>query len=97
MTETQEVATGDIVRDRINSGPMTPVMMMVVFFGFLLNVVDGFDVVAMSAAAPSLSSDWGVSRAELGPIFSAALFGMAIGAALLAPMADTRLPHLPRL
>ena len=76
------------IRDRIDSGSVTPMMLVIVFIGFMLNLVDGFDVVAMSAAAPSLQEDWGVSKTELGPIFSFALIGMAIGAALIAPLAD---------
>ena len=76
------------IRERIDSGSIAPMMLVIVFFAFMLNLVDGFDVVAMSAAAPSLLNDWGVSRSELGPIFSSALIGMAIGAALIAPLAD---------
>ena len=76
------------LRERIDSGPINATMIYVVFVGFMLNVVDGFDVVAMSAAAPSLIDEWDVTRAQLGPIFSAALVGMAAGAALLAPLAD---------
>lgn len=76
------------IRDRIDSGPVAPMMLVIVFLGFMLNLVDGVDVVAMSVAAPSLINDWGVSRTELGPIFSFALIGMAIGAALIAPLAD---------
>lgn len=78
----------NIVRERIDNGPVTPTMILIVFLAFLLNLVDGFDVVAMSASAPSLINEWGVTRAQLGPIFSSALFGMAIGAAVLGPFAD---------
>ena len=80
--------TATIIRERIDNGPVNLTMVLVVLLGFMLNLVDGFDVVAMSAAAPSLIEEWGVSRAELGPIFSSALIGMAIGAAVLAPFAD---------
>lgn len=80
--------TTAVVRERIDNGAVAPTMILVVFLGFLLNLVDGFDVVAMSATAPSLIKEWGVTRAQLGPIFSSALIGMAIGAAVLAPYAD---------
>lgn len=63
-------------------------MVMVVGIAFTLSLLDGFDVIAISVAATALSDDWGVSRGQLGPIFSAALVGMTIGAALLAPLAD---------
>jgi len=80
--------TTDTVRERIDNGAVAPTMILVVFLAFLLNLVDGFDVVAMSATAPSLIKEWGVTRLQLGPIFSSALVGMAIGAAVLAPLAD---------
>lgn len=80
--------SADLVRARIDEGPVAPLMWLVVFLGFLLNLADGIDVVVMSVTAPSVAADWGLKRAALGPLFSAALFGMAIGAAGLAPLSD---------
>ena len=80
--------SADLVRARIDEGPVVPLMWLVVFLGFLLNLADGIDVVAMSVTAPSVAATWGLERAALGPLFSAALFGMAIGAAGLAPLSD---------
>lgn len=78
----------DLVRARIDEGPVVPLMWLVVLLGFLLNLADGIDVVAMSVTAPSVAASWGLERAALGPLFSAALFGMAVGAAGLAPLSD---------
>ena len=80
--------SADLVRARIDEGPLVPLMWLVVFLGFLLNLADGIDVVAMSVTAPSVATAWGLERAALGPLFSSALFGMAIGAAGLAPLSD---------
>lgn len=80
--------SADLVRARIDEGPVVPLMWLVVFLGFLLNLADGIDVVAMSVTAPSVAAAWGLERSALGPLFSAALFGMAIGAAGLAPLSD---------
>ena len=80
--------SADLVRARIDEGPVVPLMWLVVFLGFLLNLADGIDVVAMSVTAPSVANAWGLERAVLGPLFSAALIGMAIGAAGLAPLSD---------
>lgn len=80
--------SADLVRARIDEGPVVPLMWLVVLLGFLLNLADGVDVVAMSVTAPSVAVSWGLERAALGPLFSAALFGMAIGAAGLAPLSD---------
>mgnify|MGYP003333505516 FL=1 len=80
--------SADLVRARIDEGPVVPLMCLVVLLGFLLNLADGIDVVAMSVTAPAVAASWGLERAALGPLFSAALFGMAIGAAGLAPLSD---------
>ncbi len=80
--------SADLVRARIDDGPVVPLMWLVVLLGFLLNLADGIDVVAMSVTAPSVAGEWGLERGALGPLFSAALFGMAIGAAGLAPLSD---------
>ena len=38
--------------------------------------------------APALIEDWGISRAEMGPILGAAMFGVAIGALVAGPLSD---------
>ena len=50
--------------------------------------VDGFDVQGITYAAPEISREWGLGRGALGPTFSAGLFGVMLGAILLAPLAD---------
>lgn len=50
--------------------------------------VDGFDVQGITYVAPAISGEWGLARGALGPTFSAGLFGVMLGALLLAPLAD---------
>ncbi|HXQ03993.1 MAG TPA: MFS transporter, partial [Bradyrhizobium sp.] len=50
--------------------------------------LDGFDTQAIGFVAPALAREWGVSKAALGPVFSAGLFGLMIGALVLGPLAD---------
>lgn len=69
---------------------------LVVLLCALCMVVDGFDVQAMSYAAPALIRDWGISKAMLGPVLSAGLFGMLMGSVLLAGIAD-RIGRRPAL
>ena len=76
------------VRTRLDDGSTATLMWVVVFLCFLLNLADGVDVVAMSVTAPSVANEWFLDRSELGPLFSAALIGMAIGGAGLAPLSD---------
>src|SRR5215475_13454878 len=50
--------------------------------------LDGFDTQPMGYVAPALAKEWGLSKAALGPVFSAGLFGLMIGALVFGPLAD---------
>ena len=50
--------------------------------------LDGFDTQAIGYVAPSLAKEWHLTKADLGPVFSAGLFGLMIGALLMGPLAD---------
>ena len=50
--------------------------------------LDGFDTQAIGYVAPALAREWGLTKATLGPVFSAGLFGLMIGALLFGPLAD---------
>ncbi len=50
--------------------------------------LDGFDTQAIGFVAPALAREWGLSKGALGPVFSAGLFGLMIGALLFGPLAD---------
>ncbi|MBR0693546.1 MFS transporter [Bradyrhizobium lablabi] len=50
--------------------------------------LDGFDTQAIGYVAPALAKEWSLSRAALGPVFSAGLFGLMIGALIFGPLAD---------
>ena len=50
--------------------------------------LDGFDTTAIGYVAPALAKELNLSRAALGPVFSAGLFGLMLGALLLGPLAD---------
>jgi AAHS family 4-hydroxybenzoate transporter-like MFS transporter len=54
----------------------------------LINMLDGFDVMAVAYAAPSLAHDWSLGPAALGAVFGAGAAGTALGAATIAPFAD---------
>jgi len=51
-------------------------------------IIDGFDIQAMGYVAPAIISDWHISKASLGPVFGAGLFGMLLGSLVLTPVGD---------
>jgi AAHS family 4-hydroxybenzoate transporter-like MFS transporter len=51
-------------------------------------LADGFDLFMMGHVSNFIVTDWGVSRADLGPINSAGLLGMAVGSVALGWLGD---------
>ena len=75
-------------RGEINSRNMSVFQIQTVFICTLINMLDGFDVLVMSFAAASVSSEWTLTPYQLGILLSAGLFGMAIGSISLGALAD---------
>jgi len=67
---------------------ITPYQIWVLLALTVLNMQDGFDILAISFAATAITEEWNISRASLGVVFSAGLFGMMVGALLLSRVAD---------
>ena len=84
MTQTQRLD----VRELINGNPLSRFQKLVVFLGFCVIALDGFDIAIMGFIAPTLKHEWGVTNYELGFVISAALIGLALGALLSGPLAD---------
>lgn len=82
--------TQHITDTKTADGPwrMTPMRITVLLICFLLNAIDGMDIVIMSYIAPALRQEWQLSPETLGVVFSASLAGMAAGGLLIAPLAD---------
>jgi benzoate transport len=66
----------------------TPLRIAVILICFLLNAIDGMDIVIMSYISPTLKAEWALSPEALGTVFSASLAGMAVGGLFIAPLAD---------
>lgn len=67
---------------------MRRLQIVVVALCIALNALDGFDVLAISFAAPGIAAEWGITRATLGVVLSMELFGMAVGSVLIGNLAD---------
>ncbi|AET94239.1 major facilitator superfamily (plasmid) [Burkholderia sp. YI23] len=76
------------VQSFIDGERFSPYQWIILILCFLVVAADGFDTAAIGFIAPSLTSDWGIARAALGPVMSAALVGLGIGALAAGPAAD---------
>jgi AAHS family 4-hydroxybenzoate transporter-like MFS transporter len=89
MSQTMRPPTGTLdVQSLIDSQRFSAYQWLILILCFLIVAVDGFDTAAMGYVAPALVQDWGIEKSSLGPVMSAALFGLAFGAIFAGPMAD---------
>lgn len=61
---------------------------MLLVWSFLTMFADGFDLNSLGFAAPDLTREWGVERSAMGPVLSANLYGIFLGAPLLGWLGD---------
>ncbi|NIF51277.1 aromatic acid/H+ symport family MFS transporter [Burkholderia sp. Ax-1724] len=72
----------------IDAQRFSPFQWTILVLCFLVVAADGFDTAAVGFIAPSLVQQWGIARSALGPVMSAALVGLGIGALAAGPFAD---------
>ncbi len=77
-------AAAHLLADR----PMHPAQIFAVALSVALNALDGFDVLAVTFAAPGMAKAWHIGPAQLGAALSSGLVGMVLGSLLLAPLGD---------
>jgi len=83
-----EGMTLDSIHAAIASRPLKPLQVLVIALGVLINMVDGFDLLAASLVSPLLAREWNLDPVMLGTLLSAGPLGTATGALLLSPIAD---------
>lgn len=76
------------IRQKIAQNKMTPFQWLVVGLTVLLNMLDGFDLMALAFTAKSIRQELNLDGVAIGSLMSAGLFGMAIGSLCLSPLAD---------
>jgi benzoate transport len=76
------------IQKQLDARPITVLQMRAVILCWLVNMLDGFDLLAIAYTAPAISKAWSIPPETLGIVFSSSLFGMALGSLLLGPMAD---------
>ena len=72
----------------INDHPFSKYQWMILALCFVTVAMDGFDTAIIGFIASDLVQEWGVQKSDLGPVMSAALVGLAVGALTAGPMAD---------
>ncbi|MCX7056884.1 MAG: MFS transporter [Proteobacteria bacterium] len=76
------------LRLELATGPLTPFQIAAIAICVGLNMLDGFDILAMSFSASGVKADWQLHDGQIGALLSGGLVGMAVGSLTLGPCAD---------
>jgi AAHS family 4-hydroxybenzoate transporter-like MFS transporter len=80
--------TNQEIQQSIDDRPMSTFQITIIAICFIMNFNDGIDIMLVSFSGPEMIKFWGITKAEMGYVFSAALAGMTLGCFLIAPIAD---------
>ncbi len=72
----------------IDRPKLSALQWIVFILGCMIILADGLDAGAIGYIAPTITEEWGIERKDLGPVLSAALVGMSLGALSSGPLAD---------
>lgn len=72
----------------VDAAPLGFTQILVVLLTFAVAASDGLDAQIIGFTAPQIAAEFGISRDQLGPVFSASLLGMAGGALLFGSLGD---------
>lgn len=73
----REAGSGVNVQTLLNEHPFSGFQWRIFALCFFIVLLDGFDTSAVGYIAPMLMTEWGVSKPDLAPVLSAALFAVA--------------------
>lgn len=68
--------------------PMSNLQLSTIIICFVMNMLDGMDVLVISYTAPAIAKAWSIGPEVLGTVFSSGLIGMTLGTLFIAPYAD---------
>lgn len=78
----------NLIRTAIDANPLSRFHVRLVLLVLVIMIMDGYNIQAISYAAPFLSAHWHLSPGDLGMAFSLGLVGLTLGALILSPAAD---------
>ena len=88
LATSETAMAADDPRQVLGNRPMTFQQYAVVAICVLVNMIDGYDILAISLAGASLREAWSLTDGALGTLLAMHLVGMAVGALAVSPVAD---------
>ena len=74
--------------DAIDKSRFNMFHLLLIFWGFFIILVDGYDVVIYGSIVPSLIEEWSISSVTAGAIGSYTVMGTVVGAVFFGYLAD---------
>jgi len=85
----REAAAGSIeVGELIDQRPMSATQRLVVVLCAAAMIVDGYDIMVMALAVPSVAKAWRLEASSFGLALSAVVIGISVGSGFLGPLGD---------
>lgn len=78
----------NVLKQKIENGEITKYQIFAITICLIINIMDGFDALAIAFAAPGIAQEWSISPSMLGVLFSSGFLGMVLGSLFLGPFAD---------
>lgn len=72
----------------IDERPFSALQIRVLVLCSLIVMLDGYDIQTMALAVPTIAAEWSFALGDFGIALSAAVLGMGVGSAFLAPLGD---------
>lgn len=76
------------VADALESARVSPLQIRIMLLCAAVIILDGFDLLVIALTAPAILEEWSLPVSRLGPLFGIGLFGMILGAMIVAPLGD---------
>ncbi|MBF2754517.1 MAG: MFS transporter [Gammaproteobacteria bacterium AqS3] len=83
-----DTSVSERVTDAIHHAPIGPLQIGVFVIGFVLSMLEGFDVLAIAFASVSIQRELNLTPDQMGILFSSGLLGMMLGAMMLTLLSD---------
>jgi AAHS family 4-hydroxybenzoate transporter-like MFS transporter len=74
--------------EMIDQQPLGAMQIWIIGLCAMVALLDGFDLLSIGVAAPAMADTLHIAPSSFGPVFSAALLGLMLGAFGLGPVAD---------
>ena len=82
------IASDLTLRQRLDAASMGGLQWRAIALCFLINAIDGVDILVMAFTASAVAKDWGLNNVTLGWLLSAGIIGMTVGSVFLTPLSD---------